>query len=175
MYALVSIVAVIAILAAVFIFLRRNGVLPRSYSARPRTEIASPVATFDFGEFPCGHDRRGEPATVAVRGTVVAARHERLCAACLSAWLERYSTTCASCGGPILPGEPVGQAWVGARHPHTHLTTDCCETGGLYCGRWGQGRLVTLHELEPEAYPAGTPSVVAGIFAGGRSAPEDDK
>jgi|GEM_PF-5765902 len=53
------------------------------------------------------------------------------------------STTCASCNNPIVPGEPVAHAWIGAPHPFTHATFKCDESGGgMYGGIWGNGNLV---------------------------------
>ena len=87
----------------------------------------------------------------------------------ISTYKPGYATTCASCKQPIYPGTPVGQAWMGAPHPFTHLTFECCESGGLYCGVWGGGRLKTLHEIHPEKYPEGTANVTQHILTSGRT------
>lgn len=91
-----------------------------------------------------------------------------MCGACTETYLNTVCTLCASCGRPIFPGDPVGQAWVDAPHPHTHLTFDCCDTGGLYCGQWGEGRLITLHELDPKKYPAGASSMMDAAMQTGK-------
>jgi hypothetical protein len=80
-------------------------------------------------------------------------------------YLNEACTVCASCNKPIFPGMPVGKAWIDAPHPFTHLSMDCCDTGSLYCGMWGDGRLITLHELHPEKYPAGISTVMSAAFA----------
>lgn len=85
------------------------------------------------------------------------------CGCCLEAFrehLEAICTVCASCGELIYPGDPVGQAWDGAPHPYTHLTFECCETAAFYCGVWGKGELVSLHELDPDKYPEGTKNIL---------------
>jgi hypothetical protein len=179
MYPLIAIGIVIALLAAVFLLVRRakrpsflgarrdGPPAGAGYSTEARQETGGPGAEPDFSEFPCPHERSKRPIMVRVRGCDIACPEPPLCAECLTAYLEKYSQTCASCSGPILPGMPVGQAWGGAKHPFTHLMDGCCESGGLYCGRWGQGRLVTLHELNPEKYPPGTVTVMAHAFKTG--------
>ncbi len=82
---------------------------------------------------------------------------------------QGLNTFCASCKRLITPGMPVGQAWSGAPYPFTHMTFECCESGGLYCGQWGEGRLRTLHEIDPENYPEGTATVVGHILNTGNT------
>lgn len=63
------------------------------------------------------------------------------CPECTTDFLNKYSTICAVCGRPILPGEGVARSTIGASQPFIHLTFDCCPSGGLYCGHWGKGKL----------------------------------
>jgi hypothetical protein len=126
----------------------------------------------DFSAHPCGrnepHDKPSWPRQITVRGKSIGVAAADVCPNCLEAFFAAHATTCAACDGPILPGMPVGQAWVGAPHPFTHLDFECTASGGLYCGVWGQGRLITLHELEPDTYPPGTPNVMAHVMATGQ-------
>lgn len=119
--------------------------------------------------FGCGH--KGHlPFKVTVQGVKCELSEATLCKACAEPYLNKACTLCASCGRPIFPGEPVGVAWDGATHPYTHLTFKCCASGGLYCGRWGEGRLVSLHDIDPERYPTGTGSIVGMVFSTGKEA-----
>lgn len=148
---------------------RRTGQIGRGYGTAPRQETPGvPGATMDFSEYPCDHDKSSSPSIVEVHGMKVGVEVAEICSGCIEKFLNRYSTRCASCNGPILPGMPVGQAWTGAKHPHTHMSFDCTESGGLYCGRWGQGRLITLHELEPDTFAPGTSHVMAHVLKTGK-------
>lgn len=115
----------------------------------------------------CEHDKPAE-IEVTVLGVVCNIPEPPMCASCAERYLNQACTLCASCGNPIFPGNPVGQAWQGAPHPYTHLTFDCCATGALYCGRWGEGKLITLHELEPDKYPDGSSSVMNVVLETGK-------
>lgn len=118
----------------------------------------------------CEHPKSEKPTVIVVRGQKIeCGPSAEICPQCTEAWLEKASTTCAKCGGPIVPGAAVGQAWIGAKYPYTHLTFDCCDTGAYYCGVWGSGRLITLHELDPEKYPPGTGSVLSHAAKTGKS------
>jgi hypothetical protein len=141
----------------------------RSYSAEDRAESPTPAGQEpDFSGYPCGHDKPDGPSIVEVYGVKIAVEAAPVCPDCVEEYLNRYSTRCASCRQPILPGMPVGQAWKGSPFPHTHMTFECTESGGLYCGRWGQGRLVTLHELDPAQFPPGTPNVMTHVYRSGK-------
>jgi hypothetical protein len=112
----------------------------------------------------CDHPKATEPTVITVKGEKI--KYDlgaKICPRCAEDWLSQASTVCAKCNGIIVPGMPVGQAWIGAKHPYTHFISDCCEVGALYCGLWGAGRLVTLHELNPERYPTGTGSVLSHV------------
>mgnify|MGYP001560526627 FL=1 len=166
-FLLVLIVSTLGVLF--FVSSYRSGRLGRrGYSTEDRKESGGSGAITDFSEYPCGHEKPSGPSTVEVHGVKIGVEVAEICPACIEKYLNRYSTRCASCNGPILPGMPVGQAWKGAPYPHTHMAFDCTESGGLYCGRWGKGRLITLHELKPDEFPPGTPSVMAHVFKTGK-------
>lgn len=88
--------------------------------------------------------------TVTVLGREVKLNTAPYCAACTTEYLNRYATNCGACPEPILPGEPVGVSFVGAPHPYTHLTTTCCASGALFCGHWGEGRLIPFKFTDDE-------------------------
>lgn len=115
-------------------------------------------------KFVCEHGATERNLKVTVLGVECEFPRSPMCPSCTGEYLNKFSTLCASCERPILPGTPVGQAWNGAPHPCTHLAFECCDSGGLYCGRWGEGRLITLHELNPDKYPEGTTTVLAHTF-----------
>lgn len=169
----IALLAVLVLFAFAPLMLRRirgSDARLRRYAAVSREEppIEKPER-FDFGEFPCGHDWPKGDAIVKVYGHEVGVTDKiPVCPACFEAWLTKYATRCASCEYPILPGMPVGQGWVGAKHPYTHLTMGCCDSGGLYCGMWGQGRLITLHELDPEKFPKGATNAMDAVLKTGK-------
>ena len=98
---------------------------------------------------------------VMVKGHKIEIEDSLLCFSCAEKHLNKYSTFCASCEKPIIPGTKVAEAWIGAKYAFTHLTFNCCLAGALYCGEWGEGRIITLHELNPDKYPPGTSSAIA--------------
>jgi hypothetical protein len=130
-----------------------------SYQMSRQGDGASPTE-----KFTCTHGKTRHNLKVTVLGVECEFSNSPMCSSCTEQYLNRFSTLCASCERPIFPGTPVGQAWSGAPRPFTHLTSECCESGALYCGRWDEGHLITLHELSPAKYPAGTPSVVGHAF-----------
>ncbi|HTK04824.1 MAG TPA: hypothetical protein VL500_04520 [Candidatus Eisenbacteria bacterium] len=166
----IPLVLIFGTVGAVLLGLLRSGKIGRrSYSNEDRPEAPGPAGSLpDFSGYPCGHEKPDGPSIVEVYGVKIAVEAATVCPDCIEEYLNRYSTRCASCRQPILPGMPVGQAWKGSPFPHTHMTMECTESGGLYCGRWGQGRLVTLHELEPDKFPPGTPNVVAHVYKTGK-------
>jgi hypothetical protein len=169
-FVLLAMLALFALAPVLFRHVRGSDPRLRRYAAASREEPpAEKAERFDFSEFPCGHDWvRGE-VTVIVRGLEVGLTDKiPVCPDCFRSWLEKYATGCASCDNPILPGMPVGQGWVGAKHPYTHLTMGCCDSGGLYCGMWGQGRLITLHELDPEKFPKGSSNAMDAVMKSGK-------
>lgn len=112
--------------------------------------------------FACRHRRPKGPFEVIVRGgaKVQFRASWPMCQACTEDYLNRFSITCVSCGLPILPGTRIGLVQPGVRYQYAHLQPGCCDTGALYCGVWGEGVLISLHELHPEKYPEGTLSVL---------------
>jgi hypothetical protein len=117
--------------------------------------------------FHCLHEKPTGRMTVTVFGLELNFKGSDLCQQCAEVFLNQNSTVCASCGRPILPGMEVGQAWRGAPHPYTHLLDRCCGSGALFCGMWGNGRLITLHELYPEKFPPGTATVMSAVVVSG--------
>lgn len=106
---------------------------------------------------------------IEVLGVSKRMRNTPLCEGCSKIFLNAFSVLCAQCKTPIFPGEPVGQSWVGAETPVTHMYWDCTATGALYCGKWGEGRLITLGELNPFQFGKGAPSIAAHVLKTGRS------
>ncbi len=126
----------------------------------------------DYSEFPCDHAKATEPSlSVTVFGCQVKLDNmdeAPLCGACMEAWLNKYAARCACCEGPIFPGDYVAQAMNDSKQPFTHLSSDCCPSGGLFCGMWGQGRLFTLHELDPGKFPEGSRTMVEAAVKSGK-------
>ncbi len=118
--------------------------------------------------FTCSHGAAKRPFKVLVFGAEIMLDKAPMCEACAGEYLNRYATLCGSCEKVIFPGEPVGQAYIGAPYPLTHLTMECCPSGALYCGKWGEGRLITLHELDPEQFPEGAASAMSHVMSTGR-------
>jgi hypothetical protein len=139
-------------------FLRKLGILPKDYNYKESRPERGGLLKGPS----CDHKRVRGDFTITVLG--VECRFKKglpTCATCSVEYLNKHSTICASCSEPIFPGNAVGVAWRGADHPYTHLTFECCDTGALYCGYWGEGELITLHQLDPKKYPEGTSSVVS--------------
>ncbi len=178
---LVALLFVAAVFAALIVWRLRFGRIGsgRSYSFedRPEPPDAGSGPALDLGDARCDHPKATTPELLVVFGTTVGriGPASPLCTACLQAWLERHSTRCASCDGPICPGMPVAQAWIGAPHPYTHMNFICTETAGLWCGRWGRGRLITLHETEPGTYASGTANAMAHELKAAGTPPKDTR
>lgn len=145
-------------------WLRKRGVREneKQYSHEQSGQTAAGAGASE--KFVCEHGATERNLKVTVLGVECEFPRSPMCPSCTGEYLNKFCTLCASCERPIFPGMPVGQAWTGAPHPCTHLGFDCCESGGLYCGRWGEGRLITLHELNPDKYPDGTATVLAHTF-----------
>lgn len=107
----------------------------------------------------CPHEVRRVEAVVTVLGHEMDAICFGVCSACLEDYLNRHCVLCATCGEPICPGMPVALAPAGSPLSYRHLFIDCCGERAPYCGVWGEGELITLHELHPEKYPPDTTSV----------------
>lgn len=139
-----------------------RGLVTKQYGYQPTIQENDDTSPTE--KFACTHSKTGHILKVTVLGVECEFEKSPMCQVCAEQYLNKFSTLCASCKRPIFPGTSVGQAWKGASHPFTHLNFDCCATGTLYCGVWGDGRLITLHELNPEKYPEGTPTVVGHAF-----------
>lgn len=118
---------------------------------------------------PCGNDLVFGYFKIKVRGAEFEMGSDQLCPLCVQKDCEEHGTTCAECGKPILPGELVGMAPMNPPYPFefTHLSQECSPGLFTVCGRWGKGRLITLHELNPEKFPSGTISPIHAAFSGG--------
>ncbi len=106
----------------------------------------------------CEHGPENKPFELIILGSVQQFYKSPLCIACTRAYMDKYATYCAYCDKPILPGMKVGITGEGDKYPFAHL--NCCDSLAFFCGEWGEGRLVTLHELAPDKYPEGTGSVL---------------
>lgn len=168
--ALLAVLVLFTLAPILFRRARSSDLRLRRYAAVSREESPTTAKDpYDFSEFPCGHDRPKGDATVKVFGREVGITDKvPLCPPCFETWLNKYATRCASCEEPILPGMPVGQGWIGAKHPYTHMNMECCASGGLFCGMWGQGKLITLHELDPEKYPPGSGNAMDAVMKSGK-------
>jgi len=104
----------------------------------------------------CPHGRTKHGFKVVLCGHVLEFAWADMCPACAAEYLKKYSTFCAACGGPIIPGSPVAKAYEGAPHPHpfTHANRKCCPCFLSLCGSWGEGCLISFHESDPKKYPA---------------------
>ena len=91
--------------------------------------------------FECKHWKEAPPYEVFVRGEKTTMTDSPFCKKCTEEYLNRYCTTCAVCKKPILVGEPVGVSCVGSEFPYVHLTFQCTDTGGQFCGHWGEGKV----------------------------------
>jgi hypothetical protein len=142
-------------------WLRKFGALVKCDGEQPVHQNSQLVSPF---KFVCEHGTVKGGFQVVVFGIEFELEESPLCPKCAEEYLNKFSTLCASCGLPIFPGTPVAQAWIDAPHPYIHLSFSCGYCGGLYCGQWGEGCLITLHELNPKKYPFGTSSVAGYIF-----------
>lgn len=140
---------------------RARYVSPRVYA---EDQIIDSSATADRGvPRPCGHSAIFLCDTDGTRlfsyhGRLLRSPYEnRLCPKCAEKYVDFYRTSCAECDRPIMPSEPVADAWVGAPHKYTHLK--CTPDPDLYCGLWGKGEFISLHRLEPSQYPPGTRNI----------------
>lgn len=118
---------------------------------------------------PCLHEKPTESFRLSFRGRDLLWKDLNCCPACALATLEQISTTCAICKEAILPGEPVAVAPVGSKHPYTDLSSECCVSGILWCGTWGEGELIPLNQVDPQQFPAGTCSVASHVMTTGET------
>jgi hypothetical protein len=119
---------------------------------------------------PCGNKLIFDDFTITVRGVEFMMGSNKLCPACVQKDCEDNGTTCAICGGPIVPGMQVGVAPNSSPHDFsfTHMRQGCSPGVFTICGRWGRGRLITLHELNPEKFPEGTITPAHAALVGRR-------
>ncbi len=125
-----------------------------------REEMAGlPGGGPDFSDMECSHENRPGKHTVTIFGQILQLTvpdNCPLCRDCLVAWLVKYSTTCACCGGLILPYEKVAERPVeGNPFGLVHYSKRCAYYADNWCGVWGQGRLISIHELHPQIFPEG--------------------
>ncbi len=145
-------------------WLRRRGWLAKKYDTKGMLKD-NPVS---FGEkISCSHGVTEMEVEYIVLGRPLSLMSSPMCNACTTQYLNRFCTLCATCLEPILPATAVGLAWQGAQHRFTHLTFGCCETAGLYCGFWGEGRLFSLHEINPQKYAKGATTAIGQAFSSG--------
>ncbi len=102
----------------------------------------------------CTHEKVRGSFTIRVKGVDVVRTSSERCPACVQACAEQCSTTCAVCTRPIVPGMLVGRSGR-TDFPLVHDDT-CVEDPNDFCGQWGEGRLIGLHEFNPHKYEPGT-------------------
>jgi hypothetical protein len=104
----------------------------------------------------CKHGPTKRPFTITVLGLECKFGSSPYCIPCSEEYLNRFSTVCDTCGRPILPGTAVGQAAdKNAVYPYTHNTFDCREPDSSICGKWGEGKLISLATVHPDVFPPG--------------------
>jgi hypothetical protein len=130
---------------------------------QPKTILAEPVA--------CPHEKATKSFEIIVLGSKFSieppAPH---CPECAEKYLNETSTLCGQCQEPIVPGTPVAQnaTDTAKKNPYTHMYRSCCPSGGLFCGLWGNGRLISLHELDPNKYGRATATVAEQVLRTGK-------
>lgn len=97
----------------------------------------------------CSHGSERGSYTIFVLGVEVELKDTYMCAACTQDYLNKYSTVCHGCQEPIFPGQRVCVAPEGSQTPFVHFRVECGGIGAMYCGKWGEGKLVTLEKLYP--------------------------
>lgn len=134
-------------------FLRRNGLVKKEY----KTIISLPDPPKEK-RLVCNHTPLNEWAIIGIFGQVCEVEKSSMCFSCTEKYFNTFSTICAACGIYITPNSLVAQAWDGSKYPFTHLDSGCCDNlVNLFCGKWGEGRLITLHEINPEDFPDKAP------------------
>ncbi|MBU0624975.1 hypothetical protein KKF05_01390 [Patescibacteria group bacterium] len=140
-----------------------------------RELVGQPGATPDFSDFKCQHQRQPGSFTRVVLNQIIKVRLPAsvpLCRDCFIAYLIRYATSCTVCNGHILPGDPVAEIPIANQLCLAHRTKHCARYVDRYCGIWGQGRLISLHELMPDIIPAGVRTMAGlNILANGGQQP----
>ena len=97
----------------------------------------------------CGGEVSSSPTTVEFHGREIHLFDPVVCATCLLALCETYSTACANCGEPIPPYSQVG-VLKGDKGEKclVHMTTACSTVGSAFHGFWGKGKLREFIEIE---------------------------
>lgn len=108
---------------------------------------------------PCPHAHMPRAVAFDVYGLSIKTGTMPRCPSCAQALLEALFERCAACGKGIAVGSLICISWIGAERPYTHV--ECAETQSLLCGKWGQGRLVPLEQLELDiTVPPGTATLM---------------
>jgi len=95
-------------------------------------------------KYHCEHGTTDHAFEIVVLGKTVKFKGSPLCIPCTEKYMNKFSTYCALCDEPILPWMAVGCGGIGSSHPYAHLE---CSGTAVYCGQWGEGRLIGLDEL----------------------------
>lgn len=93
----------------------------------------------------CGSPVINSPTSLTVLEHTVKLDRSPFCFVCTAAYMNRHSTVCNTCREPICVGQQVAQAAAGSEFPYTHHTSPCSLYAGLWCGTWGEGKLIGLN------------------------------
>ncbi|MEA3249435.1 MAG: hypothetical protein U9Q03_03695 [Patescibacteria group bacterium] len=110
----------------------------------------------------CDHEPDSGAVCVTVSGfetTVIIPDDVKCCKECFESWLNLHATTCSVCGEPILTFKSVAEISPFSNPPFAHMRPMCCRYPSKYCGMWGPGRLISLHELHPDQISPGTRTI----------------
>jgi hypothetical protein len=123
----------------------------------------------------CSHPRYKYPRVIMLYVERVAVGDDiPACSECVSAFLLEHGIACAACKKLLFPGDDVAIAEAGSavQTAYEHLRLGCCDDVSRYCGVWGKGRLISLHELYPGAFPdQDGRTVTQGTFSSRRREP----
>ncbi len=146
-------------------------VRPAGRQVPPREEWAG---EYGVPQICCPHASESGPVRVTVQRVALEVNIPAgldSCRNCFEEWLNRHAATCASCGDPILPGCLVAEVDPFASPPFTHMRPVCCGQPSRFCGVWGEGRLISLHEMHPDDIPSGTRTLADHARRLGRGQP----
>jgi hypothetical protein len=90
----------------------------------------------------CTHGPTKDPFEVMVLGHSLPLPESPYCPACTEQYLNQYSTHCALCPEPILPGTPVEVAGNNATSTAEFVHVRCGNCAAGFCGMWGEGKLI---------------------------------
>lgn len=102
----------------------------------------------------CTHGNEPGPFVIEVLGFDLELKHSSICRNCTRTYLNENSRFCIACERPIFPNSEVGRT-----ECETILHLECCPSKSCFCGIWDDGRLKTLHELQPNLFAKGTGTV----------------